>query len=180
MIAALGQQMPLHNTVTGHDPLPFDARTLKAWSVRGPVPGSLYVDHFQDDHSHSLRPYKRQNLHGYSPHGIVECTATSWGIGHSTTDANNDVGAAFACPQQGSCIASKVTTQALTEKSGSTPATEVAVSGKSSYTLPLHKTTKAICEQQSIDGHISPRSEVCFGMVCANGITILRRVANLP
>lgn len=47
-------------------------------------------------------------------------------------------------------------------------ATDIAGSGLSPYTLPLHEIAEEIYEQHSIRSYSSPEVEICFGMVRAN------------
>ena len=100
--------------------------------------------------------------------------ATSCGHDHPTTDVAFDVGIDTAYPQQGRCVASRDTTQALNEESASTTATEITMLGSSPYTLPMHETIEEIREKHSTHSPDCPKNEVCFGMVRANSTSLLR------
>lgn len=172
MIAAHEHVFSLHDAPSSYNSLPSmaQAHTLEEWAAK---------QQSQDGQLHNPRANKRQKTCENITHVFEERLATSCGLAYCTTNGDTEVGIEIADHQQRYCLASRDTTQALTEGSRSVAATDTTGSGSSPYTLPVHEIVEEIHEQHSIRSYSSEEVEVCFGMVRANGRSLRRRSAKL-
>lgn len=177
MITALEHLSSLHDVPPNYNPLPSTAQahTLKERSAKHSLGDALYMQEFQDGQLHSPRPNKRQKAYEHTTH-VGERMATSCGLGYCKTNGDTDLGIEIADHQQRYCLASRDTTQTLTEGLGSMAARDVTESGSSPYTLPVHGVVEEIYEQHSIRSYSSPKVEVCFGMVRAGGRSLRKAI----